>query len=183
MAHSFAEVPEDFPRDGNTPVVSGAQAKLLVRGGALGYHAESEAATVEAFTLCEDLAEQLSGLCSRKAEELGSRAAAVEGVYRGLLKKDWCTPAQAVWTMRRAASILGWSELKIAAVEPIHGVEMTEEQVRKLLRLDEPPPPPRTEPRSIVEKALAAKGLDWRCILGVDQPAAGANPRLGAAGI
>jgi hypothetical protein len=104
-------IPEDFPRPSRGSALSGAQPKLsLLKVGDRYVDANSSDAQIRAaYVLCEDLAQQLVSYCQRKLSESGaSRQAILADTHAGLSNKDWCSPQEVSWTMKRTASLLGW---------------------------------------------------------------------------
>lgn len=116
----YPGVPEDFPIEWEQGVVSGAQRKLLLvvdggkyyRGGTAPYQVQ------EALEICLDLQQQLTDHCVKKAALGQEPNALLSKVYKFLLQKDWCQPAQSKWICVQIAKDLGWSlpaELQVTA--------------------------------------------------------------------
>lgn len=108
---SNLEIPSDFPVEQIVASVSGVQPKMpMVEGGGKYYaHGTSPSEVAAAYALCEDLSNQLTAYCERKfAEGIGSKGQVLERAHTGLAGKKWCTPRQALWTVRRTAKLLDW---------------------------------------------------------------------------
>ncbi len=107
----YAGVPGDFPCMPDVSALTGVQAKMNIveEDGEYYQSGTSPSEILAAFDTCEDLSVQMQQYCKRKLDELKTTPDnMLELCYRSLLTKDWCTPAQALWTMRRTATSLGW---------------------------------------------------------------------------
>lgn len=108
-------VPDDFPRDASLASVAGLQPKLaVVRDSQSGKYAEKRDSveTAVRFSVCEDLAEQLAGKCTRNRSSKYahlSEQEILEQLLNRLLKSGWGTSAEMEWTIRRTAEKLGWA--------------------------------------------------------------------------
>jgi hypothetical protein len=108
---SNLEIPSDFPVEKIVASVSGVQAKipLVEEGGQYYAHGTSPSEVAAVYALCEDLSKQLTAYCERKfAEGIGSKERVLARAHTGLVGKKWCTPRQAIWTVRRTAKLLDW---------------------------------------------------------------------------
>ncbi len=107
----YSGVPKDFPV-GSQAALSGAQPKLaMVKIDDAYYPAGSTPdEVIAAHEMCEDLAQQLVPYCQRKLSEnpQWNEADVLRLTHAGVVKKGWCTPAQAAWTIRRTAVLLSW---------------------------------------------------------------------------
>ncbi len=107
----YPGVPEDFPIEWEPGAVSGAQRKLLLveEGGKYYLGGTAPSQVQEALEICVDLQQQLTDHCIKKAA-LGQEAdALLSHVYKFLVQKDWCHPAQSRWICVQIAKHLGWS--------------------------------------------------------------------------
>lgn len=107
-------IPQDFPIEPVISALAGAQAKLAVvqAGGRFHGPGTTPEEALQQYEVCEDLAHQLAAYCSRKLAEQAvcSEQAALERALRGLRQKNWCSPRQNLWVLRRTARLLGWQE-------------------------------------------------------------------------
>lgn len=106
----YPGVPEDFPIEWEPGAVSGAQPKLLlVKEGEKFYHSGTAPSQVqEALEICLDLQQQLTDHCIKKAALGQEPNALLINVYKFLVQKDWCQPAQSRWICVQIAKQLGW---------------------------------------------------------------------------
>ncbi len=104
------EVPEDFPSRTPLAAVAGVQPKLAAAlvDGKYVVPGQSLEDRIADYEMCEDLARQLMAYCHKKLPLFKSRKITLARVYAGLLAKNWCTPAQSAWTIRRTAVLLAW---------------------------------------------------------------------------
>ena len=107
----YPGVPEDFPFEWEQGAVSGAQPKLiLVKEGEKYYRSGTAPSQVqEALEICVDLQQQLTDHCVKKAALGQEPHALLINVYKFLVQKDWCQPAQSRWICVQIAKQLGWS--------------------------------------------------------------------------
>lgn len=107
----YEGIPADFPIRATIAAVGGAQPKLaLVQEGEKFYAPGTAPSEVRvAFDMCEDLVAQMVPYCEKKLATFhGDQAATFKGVYQSLLDKNWCTPEQSAWIMRKIAERLSW---------------------------------------------------------------------------
>lgn len=112
-AAELDKVPIDFPRPRHMGMVPGAQPKFL----AVSYNGRfySPGCTppelYERWTVCEDLAQQLS---AKSLESRGGKRSHMSEIeildqyLPRLIATMWTSEAEARWTIRRTAEILGW---------------------------------------------------------------------------
>jgi hypothetical protein len=108
---SKLDFPADFPVEHIIAAVSGVQPKMpmIKEDGKYYTPGTSPSEVAVAHALCEDLAVQLTAYCERKfAEGIGTKALVLQRAHTGLVNKNWCTPRQCIWTIRRTASLLQW---------------------------------------------------------------------------
>lgn len=107
----YPGVPEDFPIEWEQGAVSGAQPKLLlVQEGEKFYRSGTAPSQVqEALEICLDLQQQLTDHCIKKSALGQEPPALLINVYKFLVQKDWCQPAQSRWICVQIAKQLGWS--------------------------------------------------------------------------
>jgi hypothetical protein len=109
---NYPGIPADFPIEADDFSLAGAQPKrnLVEEDGKYFDAGSSPSEIAQAHELCEDLAQQFQGYCTRKLKEgVLTQDLILERAHQGLLLKQWCSPAQSLWTIRRAASLLGWN--------------------------------------------------------------------------
>jgi hypothetical protein len=143
-------IPSDFPTEQRYSALAGAHAKLALRLEQGRYRSEGPTAEAQ-FELCEDLARQLVNYCARKLnqEAVASEQAALARALEGLRAKHWCSDAQNLWVIKRAATLLGWSPPSceiLRAREVTYSIRATD-SVR--------PPATGARPLSMVEKLIA----------------------------
>ena len=107
----YPGVPEDFPIEWVPGAVPGAQPKLLlVKEGEKFYRSGTAPSQVqEALEICVDLQQQLTDHCIKKAAMGQDPHALLLHVYKFLVQKDWCHPAQSLWICMQIANQLHWS--------------------------------------------------------------------------
>lgn len=113
MAAEFEKVPSDFPRPLNLGAVPGAQPKFLAvsYGGRFYSHGCTPPELYERWTVCEDLAQQLSAKSLESRLGKRSHISEVEILDQylpRLIATKWTSEAEARWTIRRTAAILNW---------------------------------------------------------------------------
>lgn len=113
--HELAtNIPLNFPRDNYASALSGAQPKLAMVLINDKYYPEGNTPEqqLQRYLMCEDLAHQGMAYCNRKIEDgtVADPDAAMLRLYTGLQSKNWCTPAQMKWIIRRVAELGSWSE-------------------------------------------------------------------------
>lgn len=105
-------IPADFPSNSYQSSLAGAQPKIAMVEVDGKYYAEGNTPDqqLERYLMCEDLAEQGSVYCKRKIDEgvVADGSAALLRMYAGLQSKDWCTPEQVRWIVRRVAALNVW---------------------------------------------------------------------------
>lgn len=121
MAAEFDKVPFDFPRPLHLGAVPGAQPKFLAvsYGGRFYSPGCTPPELYERWTVCEDLAQQLSVKSSESRVGKRSHMSEVEILDQylpRLIATKWTSEAEARWTIRRTAAILSWPA-PLAAIE------------------------------------------------------------------
>ena len=107
----YPGVPIDFPVNPIQAALTGAQPKVnLVEEDGYCYASGTAPSEVsEIFQTCEDLAQQFVAYCREKESSgFGTHIQILECMHSSLLTKDWCTPAQYDWIVRRTAHLLKW---------------------------------------------------------------------------
>lgn len=109
----FEKVPLDFPRPLNLGAVPGAQPKFLAvsYGGRFYSPGCTPPELYERWTICEDLAQQLSAKSLESQRGKRSNMSEVEILDQylpRLIATKWTSEAEARWTIRRTAEILSW---------------------------------------------------------------------------
>ena len=107
-------IPSDFPQsDSIVGAVSGAAPKvLLVKDGDRFWEpGRSPAECYQRWLLCEDLAVQLTE--TARISKAGKRAHMdevdiLDQYLLRLMEKNWASPAECRWIVRRAAMLLSW---------------------------------------------------------------------------
>jgi hypothetical protein len=108
---SNLDIPADFPVGPVIAAVSGVQPQMsmIEEGGKFYVHGTSPSEVAAAYAFCEDLAAQLTAYCESKvAEGVGTKDQILERAHASLVNQNWCTPPQAIWTLRRTARLLHW---------------------------------------------------------------------------
>lgn len=108
---NYPGVPDDFPVSPTLSALSGAQLKisLIEEDGKFYAPGTTPAEVLAAFDVCEDLAPQMAAYCQRKLPEFGgNQQATVRAAFQGLLGKQWCSPEQCKWIMRKVVQELNW---------------------------------------------------------------------------
>jgi hypothetical protein len=113
IAADFEKVPLDFPRPLHLGAVPGAQPKFLAVscGGRFYSPGCTPPELYERWTVCEDLAQQLStkSLDSRLGKRSHmSEVEILDQYLPRLIATKWTSEAEARWTIRRTAAILSW---------------------------------------------------------------------------
>jgi hypothetical protein len=105
------EVPEDFPRDPITPVVTGRTPKVCVRlADGLYRSGQTDEERRIRWQVCEDLVMQLE-LAARRdviAHPSRDRRATLERISAALRRKNWLSASELEWTIRRLQTTLEW---------------------------------------------------------------------------
>ena len=110
------EIPADFPRESLPGSVPGVQPKLLVRkAGEKYFSGMTGDEWRERYEICADLAQQLIAYCKRKKTERPE--CSIEDILRktnqGIRSKKWdLSEAEIIWTMKRVAQGLHWTQPK-----------------------------------------------------------------------
>lgn len=107
----YPGIPVDFPIEPQPFSLAGTQQKLALVEEDGTYYAEGMAPSqvLEAYEVCEDLAEQFVNYCLKKeASNFGTHEQILHRVLGSLEAKDWCTKAQCGWIVKRTATLLGW---------------------------------------------------------------------------
>lgn len=102
----YPGIPEGFPTGGAPFALAGVVPKLnLVEVDGKYYLAgATPEEVVEAYAQCRELIPKLVAYCERKTEELDRPMDEILiRTYKGVLLRDWCTPAQCKWIMRQVA--------------------------------------------------------------------------------
>lgn len=108
---NYPGVPDDFPIDAHLAALSGANPKmaLIEEGGKFYASGTSPSEVIAAFQVCDDLVAQMAAYCQRKLPVYqGNQEATVKAALQGLISKQWCSPAQCEWIMRKATKRLDW---------------------------------------------------------------------------
>ena len=111
---NYPGVPDDFPITATLSALSGSQPKmsLLEEDGKFYAPGTSPSEVLANFQVCEDLVPQMAAYCQRKLPAFeGNRQATLKAAFQGLLSKQWCTPEQCEWVMRKATQELDWKHL------------------------------------------------------------------------
>lgn len=107
----YPGIPDDFPVEPQPFSLAGAQPKLaLVEEDGI-YYAEGTAPSqvLEAYEVCEDLANQFVDYCLKKeTSTFDTREQILERLLSSLETKGWCTKKQCGWVIKRTATLLGW---------------------------------------------------------------------------
>jgi hypothetical protein len=124
MAHNISNVttddvgsiPSDFPRDGCLSSLAGFQPKIaaVIHDGKYYNSGYNPTELFERWDKCEDLAVQLAkkSAASLSGKRSHMSESEILSQYLGrLIKTKWTTEAEAHWTIKRAAVILGWRYL------------------------------------------------------------------------
>lgn len=107
----YPGVPEDFPIEPRLYSLTGAQPKvaLVEEDGAYFAEGTSPSEVLDAYEVCEDLAQQFVDYCLKKeASNFGTHDQILQRVHSRLLTTNWCTKTQCEWVARRTAALLGW---------------------------------------------------------------------------
>lgn len=107
----YPRVPEKFPVEPRLVSISGAQAKMAMveEDGIYYQEGTSPSQVLEAYEICEDLAQQFVAYCLKKeAAGFGTHEEILQRVHDSLLQKDWCSKAQSAWVVERTALLLKW---------------------------------------------------------------------------
>ncbi|MHB9838298.1 hypothetical protein Q8F57_026080 [Paraburkholderia terrae] len=105
------DVPDDFPRDAMTAVVSGATPKVCVRLVSGVYCAnQPDEERLERWLICEDLAVQLVPVARRDAVSNPALSArqTLQRVKAAVQAKNWLPAGELDWLVRRLAALLHW---------------------------------------------------------------------------
>ena len=107
----YPGIPEKFPIEPRLVSISGAQPKvaLVEEDGIYYQEGTSPLEVLEAYEMCEDLAQQFVPYCLKKeAAGFGTHHEILRRVHDSLLQKDWCSKAQSAWVVERTALLLNW---------------------------------------------------------------------------
>ncbi|UUZ70716.1 hypothetical protein LP415_14660 [Polaromonas sp. P1(28)-8] len=107
----YPGVPIDFPVGPIPSALAGVQPKVNLVEEDDQYYASgtSPSEVSEAFETCENLAQKFVAYCLEKEKAgFGTQAQILQRMQSSLLTKDWCTPAQYGWIVRRTAGLLNW---------------------------------------------------------------------------
>ena len=125
--NNYPGIPADFPIEASPFSLPGVQIKFnaVKEGGKYFASGTAPSEIAQAYDLCEDLAQQLQAYCIRKQQTIEITSdELLEQSFQALLKKQWCTPSQSLWVVRRAAALLGWSWpaclIEMGADKPLH---------------------------------------------------------------
>lgn len=105
------DVPEAFPRDAVSPVVTGTQPKVCGRLSAGVYVVgQSDDERRERWLLCEDLARQLVGIAEKDAlaHPDQSPSQTLMRVEISVRRKKWVSPDELAWLVQRLRTLLDW---------------------------------------------------------------------------
>lgn len=121
IAAEFEQVPLDFPRPLHLGAVPGAQPKFLAVQFEGRFYSPgcTPPDLYERWTICEDLAQQLSAKSLESQVGKRSHMSKVEILDQylpRLIATQWTSEAEARWTIRRTAAILNWPA-PVAAIE------------------------------------------------------------------
>ncbi|WP_341313508.1 hypothetical protein WN982_19335 [Paraburkholderia sp. IMGN_8] len=105
------KVPDDFPRDDTSGIVTGAQPKICVVLSEGKYVAGQTAAErEERWNICEDLAHQLvpKALKDASAHPEQSHDVILERVRAAVARKRWVSEDELRWLIVRLRALLDW---------------------------------------------------------------------------
>lgn len=115
-------IPDDFPRCDYLSSLAGFQPKIsaVIHDGKYYNSGYLPTELFERWNKCEDLAVQLAkkSAASLSGKRSHMSESEILSQYLGrLIKTKWTTEAEARWTIKRAAAILGWTHLTAEVFE------------------------------------------------------------------
>ena len=111
MSSQVVNVPDDFPREATTGVVSGAQPKVCAVLSGNRYVADqTDAQREERWNICEDLAHQLAPKARKDfaAHPEHSHDETLRRVRIAVVRKGWVSDDELTWMLCRLRELLAW---------------------------------------------------------------------------